>query len=421
MTRSVLWKIFAAMVLWTACPLLGYGATVTVVEEPYKEPTVVLKGPLIPGDAATTIRALRCPEGAGCLPTLPTLSLDSPGGSYEEGLLIAKFVHENRIPTTISDGAACFSACAIIFMAGLVDEDGDIHLDRRLNIHGHLGFHAPYVPSGAGQLDSATLANAYQAGIVAIGRLLDTTRRSRLRDKNAVFPLPLLAEMLKRGPDESFDVDTVKKALEFGIDLTGIPKQKSLTKEMVCNICNAMHPLYPYHACRNDDYVRINESDGSGTLDTRGYGETTIKCIVQTTGRDADGSLSDIFLYVFKDDNNVYAKGSTRLAASINPALSLKDVDNLSLKPLADQLRYLKPFQERSGYTIPKTGQGTSDYQSHELSEIPWATFSRCELICLTDDQCQSFAYDKSNSNLCRTFDFVANFAPQQGSEVGVR
>jgi hypothetical protein len=68
-----------------------------------------------------------------------TICLKSLGGSYVEALKIAELMYGRGISTVIEYGSECFSACAIIFMAG-VDSDRIIPL-RRLSAGGILGFH----------------------------------------------------------------------------------------------------------------------------------------------------------------------------------------------------------------------------------------------------------------------------------------
>jgi hypothetical protein len=73
---------------------------------------IFLHGPIVAGDAA----ALRTVLQQGY--TLPVLCLDSPGGNFSEGIALAQLLLETPTQTIVPAGAHCFSACAIIFMAG---------------------------------------------------------------------------------------------------------------------------------------------------------------------------------------------------------------------------------------------------------------------------------------------------------------
>jgi hypothetical protein len=46
------------------------------------------------------------------------VSLDSPGGSVREALLLADGVARTEVPTIVGPGENCISACFLIFAAG---------------------------------------------------------------------------------------------------------------------------------------------------------------------------------------------------------------------------------------------------------------------------------------------------------------
>ena len=79
----------------------------------------------------------------------PVLCLNSKGGSYIEGVKIAKFVlnrDDDGFTTYVPDGASCYSACAIIFLAGKdIDRGGEHFPSRFIDVGAHLGFHAQYM------------------------------------------------------------------------------------------------------------------------------------------------------------------------------------------------------------------------------------------------------------------------------------
>ena len=54
------------------------------------------------------------------------LCLNSRGGSYEEGLAIAKFLTESTVGTALTPNAVCASACALVFMAGSAPWKGQL-------------------------------------------------------------------------------------------------------------------------------------------------------------------------------------------------------------------------------------------------------------------------------------------------------
>ncbi|MCW5695345.1 MAG: hypothetical protein KIS96_01290 [Bauldia sp.] len=50
---------------------------------------------------------------------IDTLVIDSPGGDLDEARVIADLVFGNAISTRIPEGASCFDACVLVFLAGL--------------------------------------------------------------------------------------------------------------------------------------------------------------------------------------------------------------------------------------------------------------------------------------------------------------
>src|SRR5262245_40863179 len=49
-----------------------------------------------------------------------TLCLRSPGGAYTEALKISELIYMRGISTIVVSGSECFSACALIFMSGVL-------------------------------------------------------------------------------------------------------------------------------------------------------------------------------------------------------------------------------------------------------------------------------------------------------------
>ena len=68
-----------------------------------------------------------------------TVTLDSPGGAYFEGLRLGLLLHRKGIGTQIMPGATCFSACATIFFGGFDRKTGRpnrvAHEGSRLGVH----------------------------------------------------------------------------------------------------------------------------------------------------------------------------------------------------------------------------------------------------------------------------------------------
>jgi hypothetical protein len=52
--------------------------------------------------------------------TSAVVYLNSPGGDFEDGMAIARFVHQHNFETYVADGKECISMCAIIWVAGSI-------------------------------------------------------------------------------------------------------------------------------------------------------------------------------------------------------------------------------------------------------------------------------------------------------------
>ena len=139
---------------------------------------------------------------------------------------------DRSVATLLEPNAQCYSACAIIFMAGGYTFEGNFISYRSMYKSARLGFHAPYIKSsGSQQLDAAVV---YSAAIRAIRDLANLGKNHRAQED--VMPTVLFAELLSKGPDEVFLIDTVFKAVHSRIRVLGI-STPSVTVQMLGNAC----------------------------------------------------------------------------------------------------------------------------------------------------------------------------------------
>ncbi len=199
-----------------------------------------LTGEITPGDTsrlekvARQISFNRGGGGAGSYFGEIQLCLNSPGGSYYEGLRIAEFLLTNHIPTQVEPNSNCFSACSIIFMAGGYEFEGMHIPQRHLSINGRLGFHAPYLKGVNERNYSASdIEGAYRQSIKAIRDLMRLGRNHRVASN--FLSKALIGEMLDKGPNELFLVDTVYKAIRLNIQIYG----EHIPNVSVAGLCNA--------------------------------------------------------------------------------------------------------------------------------------------------------------------------------------
>jgi len=102
-----------------------------------------LEGPISAGDADRLSSAISQSHVDPYDERTGSLCLKSNGGSYAEALKIADLIFERGLSTVVEFGSECYSACAIIFMAGVTSERESPM--RKLSAGGVLGFHAPYL------------------------------------------------------------------------------------------------------------------------------------------------------------------------------------------------------------------------------------------------------------------------------------
>ena len=157
--------------------------------------------------------------------------LSSGGGSFAEAQKIIEYMTSGAgVATIVRAGDECYSACALIFMFGNIRTFGENRfIDRRLDVRGKLGFHAPYVTADA-VVPEEVVAKAYQSGIQAVANLLELDRKGFLNRA-------LVVDFLRTGPDTFLNLDTVGKAGEWVVELTGYALPGEVTSAMLGQAC----------------------------------------------------------------------------------------------------------------------------------------------------------------------------------------
>ena len=79
---------------------------------------------------------------------IDVLSLSSPGGLVEPTLQLGRVVRSAQLTTIVEGGRECYSACALLFLAGeqrVLGEFTPLH-NSLARAKSAVGFHAPYIP-----------------------------------------------------------------------------------------------------------------------------------------------------------------------------------------------------------------------------------------------------------------------------------
>jgi hypothetical protein len=173
------------------------------------------------------------------------VSLDSPGGSYHEGLDLALAFRRRGLATVVRRGDQCLSACAIAFLGGTalpkdpnpVGEDDplpDQLPERTLEPGAVLGFHAPYLAVPKDRYEATVVADAYRSAVLGISRLVE------IADKLYVVPAEL-PKLLAPTKDELFAADDADSVRVLGIDYDDrsyqMRNKPGITKSMIVNGC----------------------------------------------------------------------------------------------------------------------------------------------------------------------------------------
>jgi hypothetical protein len=209
-----------------------------------------LQGEIEPGDFKKL---------AGQLTWQMRLCLNSPGGSYFDGLRLFEHIADNRIATVVDASDVCFSACAIAFMGGADGKYGDRFPNRTLHSSGQLGFHSPSLVRGGREQPPTDdeLSLGVSMGILVVAKLIRS-------DKYNLLSKPLIAEMLETPPSYIYYIDTFKKARTEGITLVGLAEPEKITKRMLYQACINSDPWSDDSATPDDNAVRARELGAIG-------------------------------------------------------------------------------------------------------------------------------------------------------------
>jgi hypothetical protein len=200
-----------------------------------------LEGPISQGDAAQLSALVSRSHIDRYDERTSSVCLKSSGGSYAEGLRIAEFVFNHGLSTVIEFGSECYSACAIIFMAGVMPEQ--IGPMRKLSIGGVLGFHAPYLTMPDQKYSKQQVEDASQSMRSAILGLMQLSLKRTQLHSEEFIKKSLIAKMLEKGPTEIFFVTSISEAARWDIEIYDAADYlaEPNTINIAKNVCNNFH------------------------------------------------------------------------------------------------------------------------------------------------------------------------------------
>lgn len=222
--------------LWSISPALSADVAHDTADE-ITECDYMLSGEIVPGDLD------RLTENGIFEAALErdwfdndfvTLCLDSPGGSFAEGLQIARRLDGSNITTVLRANAECYSACAVAFMGGSTFMEGTWG-SRKMHWTANLGFHAPYIDLTGKEFSEQDIVSAYETGLRSVAEMM---RLGAMAHPGAqgFIPSRIILELLERGPSEFFMIDSPVLAKELDIEVFGVTVPDR-TIEGLCNAC----------------------------------------------------------------------------------------------------------------------------------------------------------------------------------------
>ena len=147
----------------------------------------------------------------------------------------------NRVSTLVRNGEQCLSACALIFMLGYQCANGRCRTSRFLEHKAKLGFHAPYLDEAAVEVPASLLDLSYETALKDFAYILSQGNGEEFFDYTERYPNYIIQEMLAKGREEYFYIDTIEKMLSSEIELIGPSRENAEVLESFISLCNNVH------------------------------------------------------------------------------------------------------------------------------------------------------------------------------------
>lgn len=272
-------------------------ATITVIkvtgDEQYGELHLKLNGQITRGDLDRLKAVVQDPT---LMPKKPhqahtVLHLNSDGGNLKEGLNIVDYILGSSTSTVLDAKARCFSACALIFMAGnYVYRDVDIR--RSMHVTASLGFHAPYV--------RVETDFGYNKAIRQLARMFKLFgKQGYAANAKPLMRQSLQLALLSKGPEEELNIDTINKAGRWDIELFGYRAPDKITRQHLWSTCvNALAWRYEVESLEpnvknlTEDIATMHLTQHR-TDNFDGTFSPTVRARIRIIGFQANGLLED--------------------------------------------------------------------------------------------------------------------------------
>lgn len=196
--------------------------------------TFNLSGPIDKGDSDKLYRYITDNDLGFSGDKQERLCLDSPGGSYIDGVRMGSFLTQYGIGTAIPEGAACESACAVAFMGGAwTGEEGAFVSDRTMHPRARLGFHAPSLTLTDRSYSKAEIDTAYGIALIAVSELMQLRSDTQFK-----FSDSLMLEMLATPPQSLRYIESALDAAQWNISVWPIALPDAPAKTLTEYACH---------------------------------------------------------------------------------------------------------------------------------------------------------------------------------------
>jgi hypothetical protein len=229
--------LFGPVYILATLPTIHGAEAITFLKGAPQACEIVVDGEILKGDFEVFVTQYNNTKfGRVCL--------NSPGGSYFDGIKIARFINDSRISTRVQADGECYSACAIIFMAGITEVGDFEYRDRTLEPGGTIGFHAPYPVVAEGKFDTKQVEESFAFAMAEAGDLVgfsgsfdsEPTRPPGDKELSAILPRALLAKMLKKRKDDMYLIKTIGDAILSGINIDTHQSSREMSVEDALHI-----------------------------------------------------------------------------------------------------------------------------------------------------------------------------------------
>lgn len=166
------------------------------------------------------------------------LCLNSPGGSLNEALKLAKYFQKEVVTTVINQNDACLSACSIAFMFGTQAEGDFIGSKRAMHYTARLGFHRPSlsIPNRADYTDEQ-IDKALKVVLDSVVNLLIEANQVFFGHSQPIMTADLIEKMFDHEGDDFYEINTVDQVGRWNIEVLGWKAPDRLELHHAHNAC----------------------------------------------------------------------------------------------------------------------------------------------------------------------------------------